>query len=132
MKQFFTNDIKDENHILKNPQPKKFFIKSTNENNFIKNPLISYFSSSSDNKSNFSLNSFSDSISSNETNHISNNPYYNDTEENSYISIEKDNKENNQKKFLRKKRKIHFDVLKKCEKNVFLKLELFMVKMSIR
>ena len=26
MKQFFTNDVKDENHILKNPEPKNFLL----------------------------------------------------------------------------------------------------------
>ena len=129
MKQLFTKEVKDENPILKNTEPKKIFIESTNE----KAPSISYFYSSSDNQSNFSLNSYSDSIdnSSNESNHIPNNPYYNETDENSYISNRKNNTENSQKKFLGKKTKIHFDVLKNCEKNVFLKLEFFMEKMSI-
>jgi len=123
MKQLFTKEVKDENHILKNTEPKKIFIESTNE----KAPSISYFYSSSDNQSNFSLNSYSDSIdnSSNESNHIPNNPYYNETDENSYISNRKNNTENSQKKFLGKKTKIHFDVLKNCEKKRIFETRIF-------
>ena len=123
MKQFFTKDVKDENHILKNSEQKKFFIESTNENNSIKIPLISYFSICSDNQSNFTLNSCSCLIDNppNESNHISNSSYYNNTEENSYIS----NKENNKKTFLGKKTKIHFGVLKNCEKKRIFETRIF-------
>ena len=114
MKQFFIKEVKDEDHILKNSVQKKIFTDSTNE----KTTSISHFYSPSDNQSNFSLNSYSDSIdnSSNESNHIHNNLYYNDTDENSYTSSKKNNTKNSQKKFLGKKTKIHFDVLKNCEK----------------
>ena len=123
MKQFFIKEVKDEDHILKNTEPKKIFVVSTNE----QAPSISYFYSSSDNQSNFSLNSYSDSIdnSSNESNHIQNNLYYNATDENSYTSSKKNNTKNSQKKFLGKKTKIHFDVLKNCEKKRIFETRIF-------
>ena len=103
MKQLFTKEVKDENHILKNTEPKKIFIESTNE----KAPSISYFYSSSDNQSNFSLNSYSDSIdnSSNESNHIPNNPYYNETDEIVIYRIEKIILKIVKKNFLERKRR---------------------------
>ena len=123
MKQFFIKEVKDEDHILKNSVQKKIFTDSTNE----KTTSISHFYSPSDNQSNFSLNSYSDSIdnSSNESNHIHNNLYYNDTDENSYTSSKKNNTKNSQKKFLGKKTKIHFDVLKNCEKKRIFETRIF-------
>ena len=123
MNQFFIKEVKDEDHILKNSVQKKIFTDSTNE----KTTSISHFYSPSDNQSNFSLNSYSDSIdnSFNESNHIHNNLYYNDTDENSYTSSKKNNTKNSQKKFLGKKTKIHFDVLKNCEKKRIFETRIF-------
>ena len=123
MKQFFIKEVKDEDHTSTNTVQKKIFTDSTNE----KTTSISHFYSPSDNQSNFSLNSYSDSIdnSSNESNHIQNNLYYNDTDENSYTSSKKNNTKNSQKKFLGKKTKIHFDVLKNCEKKRIFETRIF-------
>ena len=108
---------------MKNSVQKKNFTESTNE----KTTSISHFYTSSDNQSNFSLNSYSDSIdnSSTESTHIHNNLYYTDTDENSYTSSKKNNTKNNQKKFLGKKTKIHFDVLKNCEKKRIFETRIF-------
>ena len=109
MNPFFKNDVIDENLIIKNSEPKKFFTNSKNGN---KSPIpsISYSSIISDEHSNLNLNScFGSSDNSfNELKYTYNN-----------LSNKKNNKQNEENvknTFLGKKTKIHFNVLKKCEK----------------
>ena len=109
MNPFFKNDVIDENITIKNTEPKKFFTNSKNDN---KSPMpsISYPSILSDEQSNSNLNTcYGSNVNSfNELKYTYNNS---SNEKNN-----KQNEENVENSFLGKKTKIHFNVLKNCEK----------------
>ena len=109
MNPFFKNDVIDENLIIKNSEPKRFFTNSKNDNES-PIPSISYSSIISDEHSNLNLNScFGSSDNSfKELKYTFNNS--------SNKKNNKQNEENVKNTFLGKKTKIHFNVLKKCEK----------------